>query len=97
MVQDKRYDLTGPGSEGDPQLGPMSTQQPFNPVVPNPPITNGTGGGNPTFNPNQDARAQNVMKGTPTGIFKQPQPTLSQQPPTQVVPTESQEQLDKLT
>ena len=94
MAQDKRYDLTGPGSEGDPQLGSMSTQQPFNPVVPNLPVTNGTGGGNPTFNPNQDARAQNVMKGVPTGIFQQPQP---QQPPTQVVPTESQEQLDKLT
>jgi len=94
MPQDRRYDLTGPGSEGDPQLGPMSTQQPFNPAVPPPPVTNGTGGGNPTFNPNQDARAQNVMKGQPTGIFQQPPPP---QPPTQVVPTEAQEQLDKLT
>ena len=91
------------GAQQDPQQAAAAAaaaagaQQPLNPGVPPPPVTNGTGGGNPTFNPNQDARAQNVMKGTPTGIFQQPQPPLSQQPPTQVVPTESQEQLDKLT
>ena len=94
MPQDRRYDLTGAGSEGDPQLGTMSTQQPFNPVVPLPPTTNGTDGGKPTFNPSQDARAQNVMDpnmATRGSLFQ------GQQMPTEVVPTESQEQLDKLT
>ena len=77
-MRDARYKLTGPGSEGDPQLGQMSKQQlfnplaqpPVNPIVPPPPGTNGTGGGNPTFDPNQDIKAQQVFDpNTPTSLL----------------------------
>lgn len=66
MAQDRRYDLTGTGSEGDPQLGSMSTQPPVvpgtpvPPVVPLPPSTNGTGGGKSTFSEKTEHLIQGV-------------------------------------
>ena len=84
------------GAQQDPQQAAAAAaagaQQPLNPGVPPPPVTNGTGGGKPAFSPNQDAMTQNVMDpnvATRGSLFQG-------QPPTEV-PTESQEQLDKLT
>ena len=97
MAQDRRYDLTGPGSEGDPQLGSMSTQPPVVPVIPGtpvppvvspPPSTNGTGGGKSPFSENAQILAHNVFDpNTPTSV-------LGTNPN---VPIPIEQQLEKLT